>query len=233
MAVYTAEYTFSNDLSYQVYVKARQVKRNGVARTFASCTNPSADFWIDITVPILQVTPVDIGTQYCSTATATVAATATDAHSGIASVKAYVDGVTSSTLTNGVNNLISLGSDSTNKVLKITATDTVGNSTSWERSFILDRVGPTGPGTITATFNRNITWNMDTSAVNDSVSGLAGIEVRASEGNWGTAGYLYRGSELFFTERPLTGENVTRYFATFDKAGNYSSSASQTDTHCR
>lgn len=233
MAVYTAEYTFPDDLSYQVYVKARQVKRNGVARTFASCTNPSADFWIDITVPILQVTPVDIGTQYCSTSTATVAATATDIHSGIASVKSYIDGVTSATLTNGIENLISLGADSTNKVLKITATDNMGNSSSWERSFILDTTAPTGleSADITSKFGKSIIWMVDLSSATDATSGLGGYEVRAADSGWGDSSYIYKGAEGLFTQTTAVSSNTTLYFALWDKAGNYSVAVSSTAVH--
>lgn len=225
-------YTFSDDLSYKVYGKAKQVKKSGIAGAYSAS---SSAVWVDITSPTLIVTSTDIATVYCTTATATVTTTATDAHSGIASVKAYVDGVTSSTLTNGAANEINLGSDSLNKNLKIVALDNASrpNSVSWERSFILDSTPPTGleSADISSKFGRNITWTIDLSSATDATSGLGGVEVRSANSGWGDSSYIYKGAEGTFLQTPTASSNLTLLFALFDKAGNYAVAVSSTAVH--
>lgn len=232
MAIYTAEFTFPADLANQIYVKARQVKRNGVARTWASATNASADVWIDATNPVITtptIAAID-GAGYCKTTPINLTVSATDAHSGLASLEVLIDGATATALDNGSATSVALGSDSLSKKLRVVAIDNNGNQSIYDRQFVLDTTPPTGlvSADITSTFGRTITWNIDLSSATDATSGLAGFEIRSANSGWGNSSYFYRGQEYNVIQTAVATSTATMFFALFDKAGNYATAVSST-----
>jgi hypothetical protein len=222
-------YAFDQDYAYQIKARVRYAKKSGVVSDWTPYSN---SVWIDATVPVIRVAPITgiDGNNYCKASPLAITASATDAHSGIASLVISVDGATATALDNGSATNVALGSDSLNKSITITATDNNGNYISWSREFVFDSTPPTGltSGKITSSFGRTITWTVDLSSATDATSGLAGFEVRAADSGWGDSSYLYRGQEAIFIQRPSTNASSTLFFALYDRAGNYATAVSST-----
>jgi len=216
------KYTFPADIATQVNFKARQVKRNGVEGDLSSASN---SVWIDITPPVLGISAVSNINQYGYTHNSGVDVTfsATDIGGSLVAGYQYsLNGGAWATATSPQSVTLNPAVQS-GQTVQIKAIDNAGNEAVAPFSFKYDSIPPITVPTFAALFQTKIRWTWGVAT--DDNSGVAGYEIRPTDADWGTPGYVYKGEMNEFTTTPTNSGNVTYFAKAFDYADNYSNAA--------
>lgn len=114
-----------------------------------------------------------------------------------------------------------------NATLTIISIDSVGNESATSASLIISKLAPNTPGVITKIVQQktiNLSWPNTT----NTTLPVAGYEIRSSDTDWGSSGFIWKGSVSSADMQTLIEGNNTWYLKAYDTSGKYSTTAQST-----